>query len=212
VANGPSRHTYTAANGTTRTWESSQRLTRPKGIEVDGVGIAAIIQPKNGGPPSILLQKQFRPPIDAVTIEVPAGLVDEGETPEECALRELKEETGYIGQIMDGGFGSTPLMFNGKLYPQDGRPKMSCGLTCITDPGFCNTNLHMIHCTIDLDNPANANPQPRLEDDEFIECFIVPLTNLYSECEKLEREGYAIDARVATLAEGIEIAKRFKIT
>ena len=39
--------------------------------------------------------------------------MDEGETPEECALRELKEETGYVGQIMGDGFGTTPLMFNG---------------------------------------------------------------------------------------------------
>ena len=70
----------------------------------------------------------------------------------------------------------------------------------------------MIHCTIDLSDPANADPHPRLEDDEFIECFIVPLTDLYAECERLAKEGYAIDARVATLAEGIELAKRFKIT
>lgn len=66
-----------------------------------------------GGPPSILLQKQFRPPIDAVTIEVPAGLMDEGKTAAECALRELKEETGYTGVIMEGGFGVTTIMFNG---------------------------------------------------------------------------------------------------
>jgi len=70
----------------------------------------------------------------------------------------------------------------------------------------------MIHCTIDLSDPVNQNPQPRLEDDEFIECFIVPLTDLYKECQKLEKEGYAIDARVGTIAEGIEFAKRFKLT
>ena len=33
------------------------------------------------------------------TIEFPAGLMDAGETCEECALRELKEETGYTGVI-----------------------------------------------------------------------------------------------------------------
>ena len=38
--------------------------------------------------------------------------MDEGETPEECALRELKEETGYTGKLVEG-FESTPLMFNG---------------------------------------------------------------------------------------------------
>lgn len=32
-----------------------------------------------------------------MVIEVPAGLVDEGETAEESAVRELREETGYVG-------------------------------------------------------------------------------------------------------------------
>lgn len=30
------------------------------------------------------------------TIEFPAGLIDEGETAEACAIREMKEETGSI--------------------------------------------------------------------------------------------------------------------
>lgn len=61
--------------------------------------------------PEIVLQKQYRPPIDKIVIEVPAGLIDEGETAEQAAVRELKEETGYVGQVTE----ITPLMFNGKL-------------------------------------------------------------------------------------------------
>jgi ADP-ribose pyrophosphatase len=57
------------------------------------------------------LQKQFRPPVDKVCIEVPAGLIDAGETPEQCALRELKEETGYVGAVVEGGV--SPILFNG---------------------------------------------------------------------------------------------------
>jgi ADP-ribose pyrophosphatase len=59
--------------------------------------------------------------------------------------------------------------------------------------------------------PENQNPQPQLEDNEFIECFTVPLANLFEETKKLDAQGYAIDARVGTLAEGIELAKRFGV-
>lgn len=60
--------------------------------------------------PEIILQKQYRPPLDKVTIEVPAGLIDEGETAEQAAVRELREETGYIGKATQ----SSPIMFNGE--------------------------------------------------------------------------------------------------
>lgn len=112
--------TYTDPHSTLRTWESASRLTRPAGSLIDGVGIVAILQ---NGPstssipsgPSILLQKQFRPPVNAVCIEVPAGLIDAGETAEQCALRELKEETGYVGRVAgEGGVGVSPVMFNGE--------------------------------------------------------------------------------------------------
>jgi len=43
-----------------------------------------------------VLEKQWRAPVDKMVIEVPAGLIDEGESAEEAAVRELREETGYI--------------------------------------------------------------------------------------------------------------------
>ncbi len=88
-----------------------------------------------------------------------------------------------------------------------------CGWWLIrdTDPGFCNTNLNIIHISVDMDKEENQNPQSELEPNEFIECFSVPLKDLYGECRKLEQQGFAIDARVGTLAEGIEIARRWKL-
>jgi 8-oxo-dGTP pyrophosphatase MutT (NUDIX family) len=72
------------------------------------VGILAILEKPTG--PEILLQKQFRAPLNKITIELPAGLVDEGETVEQAAVRELKEETGFVGTVSE----MSPIMFNGK--------------------------------------------------------------------------------------------------
>ena len=102
--------TYTDPLHKTRTWEHAERPTRPKGSDIDGVGILAILEKDNG--PEVLLQKQFRPPVGKVCIEVPAGLVDEGETAEEAAIRELREETGYVGTVSE----SSPLMWNGESW------------------------------------------------------------------------------------------------
>ena len=71
------------------------------------MGIVALLSKPSGL--ELLLQKQYRPPIDKVVVEVPAGLIDAGETPEECAVRELKEETGYVGVAEQ----TSPVMFNG---------------------------------------------------------------------------------------------------
>ncbi|TGO63381.1 hypothetical protein BCON_0013g00270 [Botryotinia convoluta] len=177
--------TYRDPRGKVRDWEHAERSTRPKSSEIDGVGIVAIIQKETG--PELVLQKQYRPPLDKVVIEVPAGLIDEGETAEEAALRELKEETGYVGVLSE----STPIMFN--------------------DPGFCNTNLKMVHVTVDMSIQANQNLVPELEENEFIEVFTLPLKDLWETCKKWEKEGYAIDARVGTLAEGIEVARTLNL-
>ncbi|KAI5867459.1 MutT/nudix family protein [Durotheca rogersii] len=153
----------------TRTWESSPSWSCPPARR------------------SSSRDKSYRAPIDKVAIEAPAGLIDEGETPEEAAARELREETGYVAKVVE----TPPIMFN--------------------DPGFCNTNLRMVRVTVDMTLPENQNLRPKLEEDEFIEAFRVPLATLHDECKRLDAAGYAVDARVGAFAEGIEFVKRFPL-
>ncbi len=43
----------------------------------------------------LLLVEQYRVAVDLVSLEIPAGKLDPGEKPLDCAKRELSEETGY---------------------------------------------------------------------------------------------------------------------
>ena len=43
----------------------------------------------------VVLVRQYRPAVEVHTLELPAGHVEAGETPEEAARRELTEETGF---------------------------------------------------------------------------------------------------------------------
>lgn len=55
--------------------------------------VSIVAQTKSG---DIVLVKQYRPAVETVTLELPAGVVDAGGTPDETAIRELKEETGFV--------------------------------------------------------------------------------------------------------------------
>lgn len=56
------------------------------------------------------LVRQFRYPYMKEMLEIPAGKLDDGETPENCAKRELLEETGLVAEKWEyvGGFCPSP--------------------------------------------------------------------------------------------------------
>ncbi len=54
------------------------------------VGVVPVTDEKK-----IILVNQYRHPVGQFLIEIPAGKLDPGETPEDCARRELIEETGW---------------------------------------------------------------------------------------------------------------------
>jgi len=51
----------------------------------------------------VVLVREYRPGPREALLELPGGLVDEGETPADAAVRELLEETGYAGDLRTAG-------------------------------------------------------------------------------------------------------------
>jgi len=111
-------------------------------------GAAAIVpflSDPEGEEPQVLLLRQFRYAADGYIYEIPAGRLDAGETPIDCAARELKEETGCTADRLE------PLF------------------TMFTTPGFTDETIHIFMAT------GLTHGQSAREPDEFAEVVIVRL-------------------------------------
>jgi 8-oxo-dGTP pyrophosphatase MutT (NUDIX family) len=66
----------------------------------------------------VLLVRQYKHGAGRTVLELPAGAIDEGETPSECARRELAEETGHVGDEPElvGTFLADPTNSNGSFH------------------------------------------------------------------------------------------------
>ncbi|XP_053170031.1 ADP-sugar pyrophosphatase [Scomber japonicus] len=171
--------TYVDPAGNTRIWESVKRTTRQRDTEADGVGIIALLK-RTLHKDCVVMVKQFRPPLGCCSLEFPAGLIDEGENAEAAALRELKEETGYKGEVV----GVTPV-------------------TCL-DPGLSNCTTQMVMVNINGDDMENINPTQQLGDGEFVEVILLPLDEFQLKIDELLRkEKIMVDAKVYIFAMGM---------
>lgn len=171
---------WTDQTGKPRIWEAASRKTRGSS-GVDAVAIAALITHPSRAPSTIVIL-QYRPPVDAVCVEFPAGLVDEGETPEQAAIRELKEETGYEGKDVE-------------LSP-----------VIVSDPGMSTANMQLAIVRVEL-KEGDEEPEQALEEGEFIERVVVPVGELYERLEGFAREGKSVDARLWHWAGGMRMAR-----
>lgn len=110
----------------------------------------------NDEDPEVLLIRQYRYAAEKFLYEVPAGRLDPGETPAECARRELQEETGYTAANVESLF------------------------TMFTTPGFTDEKIHLFLATGLTAGEANR------EADEFMELVPTRLSRALSMIEQGE--------------------------
>lgn len=91
----------------------------------------------------LVLIRQFRHGSRVVTLEIPGGLVDPGETPEFAGGRELLEETGYRAGRLEslGSLNPNPALFANRVH-------MQVALDCVQEQEIQNTSTE--HTMVEL--------------------------------------------------------------
>jgi ADP-ribose pyrophosphatase len=94
---------------------------------------------------NLLFVRQYRPAAGLDLLELPAGTLDEGEAPDACASREVREETGMAAEKMEhlGGF--------------------------YLAPGYATEYMHVYLATGLRSDPLKADA------DEFLTVEVIPL-------------------------------------
>jgi ADP-ribose pyrophosphatase len=125
---------------------------KPHDMEVveHAQAVVVIVMPE---PDRMLLVHQYRHPLGRHTWEAVAGGMDPGETPEDAARRELREETGYRARRVT------------RLW------------SAYSAPGFCDELLHF--CLVDGYDVGEPDP----DENEEIELGIFGLDELWTKIE-----------------------------
>ena len=117
---------------------------------VKHIGAVCVLALTDAG--EVVLERQFRYPFHSELIEIPAGKLDSAdEDPTEAALRELREETGYVPER---------ITHIGDFYGS---------------PAILDENIRMFFA-----EGLHRDAQ-HLDDDEFLEVFTMPLDRLVEE-------------------------------
>jgi len=127
------------------------RVQLPNGEEswrevVEHPGAVAVLPVLADG--RLVLVRQYRKAVEEVLIEVPAGKLEGGESPEEAARRELREETGLEAEQL----------------------QLLCSF--YTSPGFANERIFLFLARMDEPVPQRS---PALDADEFVQPVIITL-------------------------------------
>jgi ADP-ribose diphosphatase len=109
--------------------------------------IVPFVSAVDGVDPQILLLKQYRYAAGTYLYEVPAGRLNPGEDPADCAERELREETGCSAERIEFLF------------------------TMFTTPGFTDERIHVFTAT------GLVRGEPTHEADEFMTVESVSLSS-----------------------------------
>ena len=141
-------------------------VDRDRLVEENGIEIVREVVRHPGGAGAlplfddgrVALVRQYRRPARRELLEIPAGRIEDGETPEMCAAREIEQETGFrAGRIEKlAEFYSTP--------------------------GFCEEKLHVYLAT------ALISSSQALDHDELIEVVYLPFSEAVkmAECGGIE--------------------------
>jgi ADP-ribose pyrophosphatase len=127
--------------------------------------VVPLLSAPEGEDPSVLLIRQYRYAADGMLWEIPAGVLEPGESPEDCARRELSEETGATAD----SFEHLTTMFS--------------------TPGFTDEQIHLFLAT------GITAGEPRHTPDEFLQVEARPLSRVLEMIRDGEiRDGKSIAA------------------